>query len=61
VVRLSYKCLEAGCEFDCEADSEAGLVEIVQRHMGDTHDTFELEDVILAGAAPVDGSDQSGG
>jgi len=57
MVRLSYECLEAGCDFKGDAASDEELVEIVQRHMSDAHDSFELEDVILANAAAVDESD----
>jgi predicted small metal-binding protein len=42
-----YECLDAGCgDVIVAADREA-LVEAVQRHMADKHDSFELEDVIV--------------
>jgi predicted small metal-binding protein len=45
-----YVCLEAGCEVVVEAADEDSLVEAVQAHMSEAHNTFELEDVILANA-----------
>jgi predicted small metal-binding protein len=42
-----YECLDAGCgELIVAADQQA-LVEAVQRHMAERHDSFELEDVIV--------------
>jgi predicted small metal-binding protein len=61
VERLNYRCLEAGCDFDRDAGSEEELVEIVQQHMSDAHDSFELEDVILANASRVNGDGGSSG
>jgi predicted small metal-binding protein len=55
VTRLNYRCLEAGCDFNRDAESEEELLEIVQQHMSEAHDTFELEDVILANATTVNG------
>jgi predicted small metal-binding protein len=51
--RTRYECLEAGCEFDVQAASDEELIELVQRHMSEAHDSFELEDVILANATPA--------
>jgi predicted small metal-binding protein len=45
-----YECLETDCEAVFEADSEDELVEVVNKHMAEAHDTFELEDIILEGA-----------
>jgi predicted small metal-binding protein len=42
-----YECLDAGCGEVIVADDEAALVEAVQAHMADAHDSFELEDVIV--------------
>jgi predicted small metal-binding protein len=50
---LTYVCLEPGCGWKCEAHSERELVERVQAHMADEHDTFELEDVIIDNARAV--------
>ncbi len=50
VGKKRYVCLEAGCEAVIEAAGEDSLVEAVQAHMSEAHNTFELEDVILANA-----------
>ena len=42
-----YECLDAGCGEVIVAADEAALVEAVQAHMADAHDSFELEDVIV--------------
>jgi len=42
-----YQCLDAGCEATIVAQDEEALVEAVQRHMAEEHDSFELEDVII--------------
>ena len=42
-----YKCLDAGCGATIVAPNEQALVEAVQRHMAEEHDSFELEDVII--------------
>jgi predicted small metal-binding protein len=42
-----YKCLDAGCGATIVAPDEQALVEAVQRHMAEAHDSFELEDVII--------------
>ena len=48
-----FECLEAGCDFSYRAATEAELVAGVQRHMAEAHDSFELEEFILAGAVEV--------
>jgi predicted small metal-binding protein len=48
-----FECLEAGCDFSCRAATDADLVTAVQSHMAEAHDSFELEDFILAGAVEV--------
>jgi predicted small metal-binding protein len=53
-MRMSYRCLEAECDFECEVQTDEELVEVVQQHMDDAHNTFELEDVILANATRTD-------
>ncbi len=42
-----YECLDRGCGEVIVAGDEASLVEAVQRHMAEKHDSFELEDVII--------------
>jgi predicted small metal-binding protein len=53
MTRTTYECLEAGCDLRMEAENEEELVELVQRHMSEAHNSFELEDVILANATLV--------
>lgn len=55
---MRYECLEPGCGWTVEAEGEKELVSRVQEHMGEQHDTFELEDVIIdaAHAAAEEGS-----
>jgi predicted small metal-binding protein len=48
--RKRFVCLEAGCETPIEADSDDELVQAVQQHMAEAHNSFELEEFILAGA-----------
>ncbi|MFN8217770.1 MAG: DUF1059 domain-containing protein [Solirubrobacterales bacterium] len=43
-----FECLEAGCDAVVTAETDEELVAAVERHMAEVHDTFELEDVILA-------------
>jgi predicted small metal-binding protein len=57
---MRYRCLEAGCEFEIEVDSEEELLERVQSHMAQAHDTFELEDVILDNASVVEDPPSAG-
>jgi predicted small metal-binding protein len=47
---LRYRCLEPGCGWTTAAASQEELVEAVQAHMAEAHDTFELEDVIIDAA-----------
>ena len=42
-----YECLDADCGEVIVAADEAALVEAVQAHMAEAHDSFELEDVIV--------------
>jgi predicted small metal-binding protein len=57
VKRKRFVCLEAGCERVIEANSDEELIRAVQEHVADAHNSFELDDFILAGATEVD-SDQ---
>jgi hypothetical protein len=43
----SWRCLEAGCDVVIIAPDDEQLVVAVNRHMSETHQSFELEDVIL--------------
>jgi predicted small metal-binding protein len=49
-----FVCLEAGCETAIEANSDEELVQAVQQHVAEAHNSFELDDFILAGATEVD-------
>lgn len=49
-----FVCLEAGCETAIEANGDDELVQAVQEHMAQAHNSFELEDFILAGATEAD-------
>jgi predicted small metal-binding protein len=49
-----FVCLESGCETAIQADGDDELVQAVQEHMAEAHNSFELEDFILAGATEVD-------
>lgn len=54
-----YECLDAGCgELIVAADQQA-LVEAVQRHMAEAHDSFELEDVIVDMSTEVTNKEES--
>lgn len=52
-----WECLEAGCSFSVTAASDEELIEQANEHVGEAHDSYELEDVILAGAVEVPGPD----
>jgi predicted small metal-binding protein len=45
--------MEAGCTAVVTADGEDELVEKVNAHVSEAHDSYELEDVILADAEDV--------
>jgi predicted small metal-binding protein len=49
-----WECLEAGCEAVVTAVDDDELVEKVNAHVGEAHGSYELEDVILAGAEEAD-------
>jgi len=51
--RKRFVCLEAGCDRVIEAGSDEELVEAVQEHVAEAHNSFEIEDFILAGATEV--------
>jgi predicted small metal-binding protein len=52
--RKRFVCLEAGCERVIEADGDDALIEAVQKHVAEAHNSFELDEFILAGATEVD-------
>jgi len=45
--------MEAGCEFVVMAESDDELIEAVNAHVSEAHDSYELEEVVLAGAEDV--------
>lgn len=45
-----WRCLEPGCGAVVEAQSDEELVEAANAHVGEAHDSYELEEVILASA-----------
>jgi predicted small metal-binding protein len=54
VTKKQFVCLEAGCDKAIVATSDEELVEAVQRHVAEAHNSFELEDFILTAATEVD-------
>jgi hypothetical protein len=53
-----YQCLEAGCDERIVAPDQEALVEAVQRHVAERHDSFELEDVIIDMSTEVEGDNE---
>ena len=51
---LRWECLESGCEAVVTAGTEDELITKVNEHVGAEHGSYELEEVILAGAVEVD-------
>lgn len=47
-MRRRWRCLEPGCGTVVEAQSDDELVEAANAHVGEAHDSYELEEVILA-------------
>ena len=58
---LRWRCLEPGCGTEVTAACDDELVEVANAHVREAHDSYELEDVILAGAerAAPDGETMS--
>jgi predicted small metal-binding protein len=52
-----FVCLEAGCQAVIKADTDEELVQGVQQHMADVHNSFELDEFILAGATEAEAKD----
>jgi predicted small metal-binding protein len=50
VAALRWRCLEVGCDTVVTAATDELLVEAVTAHVREAHDSYELEEVILAGA-----------
>jgi predicted small metal-binding protein len=51
----SWRCLEVDCDHVVTAADDEELVDAVNAHVGEAHGSYELEDVILAGAEEVPG------
>ncbi len=52
--KKQFVCLEAGCQTVIEAGSDEELVRAVQQHVAEAHNSFELDEFILAGATEVE-------
>lgn len=48
-----FECAEHGCGTVVEAEGDNALLDKVQQHLAEAHDSFELEEVILANATEV--------
>ena len=45
-----WKCLEPGCGATVTAPTDEELVAAVNEHVREAHDSYELEEIILAAA-----------
>ena len=45
-----WECLEVGCGATVTAPDDEELVEAVNAHVREAHDSYELEEIILAAA-----------
>jgi predicted small metal-binding protein len=52
-VARGWRCLEVDCDAVITAADDQQLVAAVNRHVGDEHQSFELEEVILDAAEDV--------
>lgn len=41
-----WTCVEAGCDYELTAPDIASAIEGAQRHIAETHSSFELEEMI---------------
>jgi predicted small metal-binding protein len=48
--RRQWRCLEVDCGTVVSAATDEELIEAVNAHVGEAHDSYELEEVILANA-----------
>ena len=55
--RKRFVCLEAGCDQVIDAGSDDELIQAVQEHVAEAHNSFELDEFILAGATEVEGEE----
>ena len=49
-MRRRWQCLEVGCGATISAASDEELVAAVNEHVHTAHDSYELEEVVLANA-----------
>ncbi|MGE0065880.1 MAG: DUF1059 domain-containing protein [Solirubrobacterales bacterium] len=57
---MQWDCLELGCGWSVTAAEESELIAAVEEHMREAHDTFELEEMVLAAAVEVDSVQEDG-
>lgn len=50
---MAWSCVEAGCDYRAYAPDEDTLVAAVMEHVRTAHDSFELEEMILAVIEPA--------
>jgi len=55
-----YQCLDVDCDQEIVAPDEEALIEAVQRHVAEQHDSFELEAVIIDMSTEVEGEEGDG-
>ncbi len=48
-----WRCMEIGCDAVVTAETDDELVEAANAHVREAHDSYELEEIILAGAEDV--------
>ncbi len=56
-----WTCLEVDCDFSVTAASDDELVEAANAHVGEAHGSYELEEVVLAGAEEIERGRGAGG
>lgn len=56
---MQWECLEPDCGWTVTAANEPELIAAVEEHMREAHDTFELEEMVLAAAAEVDSAEET--
>jgi predicted small metal-binding protein len=54
-----WRCMEVGCDFVVTAESEDDLIEAANAHVSEAHDSYELDEVILAGAEDVEREEET--
>ena len=56
-MRRQWTCVEAGCDETIIAPDTDTIIELVQAHIADVHNSFELEDMIAAVLVDVPDAD----